>query len=163
MKICCENAYKALNNITNRTIHFVKEGNISKLSRKNKHRLSLFDGCTDWHVATDLEHHFLFPTEIALTTQRPDIAIWSVKFKNSFRYWVNGSFWRKFRLAHQRKLKKYEDLREQCVRNGWITNVFPIEVGCHGFITNSTSVFLTNLGLSPPDKWKYLKKSKIRL
>ena len=36
-KICCETANKALNNITNRAIHFVKVGNISKLPHKNKH------------------------------------------------------------------------------------------------------------------------------
>ena len=77
--MCCETAYKALNNITHRAIHFVKEGNISKLSRKNKHRLSLLDGCTDWHIATDLEHQFVFQTEKALTIHRPDLVIWSVK------------------------------------------------------------------------------------
>ena len=60
---------KGLNNITNRPIHFVKEGNISKLSCKNKHRSSLLDDHTDWHVTTDLEPHFVFPTEIVLTTQ----------------------------------------------------------------------------------------------
>ena len=27
-------------------------------------------------------------------------------------------------------IHKYEDLREQWVKNGWITNAFPIEVGC---------------------------------
>ena len=43
------------------------------------------------------------------------------------------------------------------VRNGWITNVFPIEVRCRGFIANSTSVFLTNLGLPPSDKRKYME------
>ena len=96
-KICRETANKALNNITNREIHFIKEGNISKLSRKNLQRL-LFDDCTDRHIATDLEHHFVFPTEIALTTQRPDLVVWSVRLK-SFRYWVNGPFWRKFRLG----------------------------------------------------------------
>ena len=74
-KICCETANKALKNITNRAIHFVKEGNILKLLCKNKHRPSLLDGCMDWHIATDLEHHFVFPTEIALTTQCPDIVI----------------------------------------------------------------------------------------
>ena len=118
-KIYCETVNKSLNSITNRAIHFVK-GNISKLSRKNKHRSSLLDGCTDWHVATDLEHHFVFPTEISLITQRPDIVIWSVKAK-SFRYWVNGLFWRKYQLAQQHKLEKYGNLQEQCVRNGWIT------------------------------------------
>ena len=85
-KICCETANKALNNITNRAIHFVKEGNISKLSRKNKHGSSLLDGRTDCHVAIDLENHFVFPTKIALTTQHPYIVIWSTKFKKSFRY-----------------------------------------------------------------------------
>ena len=63
-----------------------------------------------------------------------------------------------FDWAYQRKLENYEDLREQCVRNGWITNVFPIEVGCRSFIANSTSVFLTNLGLPPSDKRKYMDK-----
>ena len=37
-------------------------------------------------------------------------------------------------------------------------NVFPIEVGCRGFIANSTAVFLTNLGLPPLDKRKYIEK-----
>ena len=79
-KICCEIASKALNNITNRVIHFVKEGNILKLSDRNKNETFFFMKNFDW--------------------------------------------------AHQRKLEKYEDLQEQCVRNGWITNIFPIEVGC---------------------------------
>ena len=63
-----------------------------------------------------------------------------------------------FNWAHQRKLEKYEDLREQCVRNGWIKNVFAIEVGCRGFIANSTSTFLTNLGFPSSDKRKYVEK-----
>ena len=65
-------------------------------------------------------------------------------------------------LDNTNKLGNYnnnnEDLQEQCVRNGWITNVFPIKVGYRGFIANSTSVFLTNLGLPPSDKRKYMEK-----
>ena len=80
-KIYCRTANKALNNITNRPIHFVKEGNISKLSRKNKHRSSLLDSCNDWHIATDLDHLFVFLTEVVLTTKDPDIVIWSVILK----------------------------------------------------------------------------------
>ena len=79
-KISCETANKALNNIINRAIHFVKEGNISKLSRKSMYSSLLLDGCSEWHVAIDLEHHFVFPNEMALTTQRPDIVIWTVEF-----------------------------------------------------------------------------------
>ena len=83
-KICCEISNKALNNITNRAIHFVKEGNILKLSCKTMHRSSLLNGCLDWHVTTDFEDHFLFPTEIALTTQYAVIVIWSVTLKKVF-------------------------------------------------------------------------------
>ena len=46
------------------------------------HRSSLLDGCTYWHFATYVEHHFVFLTEIALTNKRPDIVIWSVKSKS---------------------------------------------------------------------------------
>ena len=42
---------------------------------------SLLEGFLDWHVVTDLKHNFIFPTEIALTTKRPDIVIWYVKAK----------------------------------------------------------------------------------
>ena len=73
-KTCCETANKALN-INNRAIQFGKEGNISKIARENMCKPSLLEGCTNWHVATDLKHNFIFPTEIALTTKRPDIVI----------------------------------------------------------------------------------------
>ena len=80
-KTCCETANKALNIIYNRAIQFVKEGNISKVARENMRKPSLLEGCMDWHVATDLKHNFIFPTEIVLMTKRPDIVIWSVKAK----------------------------------------------------------------------------------
>ena len=157
-KICCETANKSLNVINNRAIQFVKEENISKLTRKHVRKPSLHEGCTDWHVATDLKHNFIFPTEIGLTTKRPDVVIWSVKAKKVSVIELTVLLEENFDRAHQRKLEKYEDLREQCVRNGLIRNVVPIEVGCNGFITNSTSVFVNNLGLPPLDKWKYMKE-----
>ena len=142
-KICCETANKCLNNLTNRAIYFVKEGNISKLSRKDKHRSSLLVSSMDWHVTTDLEHHFVFSLEVALTMQCSDIVIWSFKLKKVFIIELSVTFEENFDWAHQRNLEKYKDLQEQCARNGWITNIFSIEVGCRCFITNSTSLFLT--------------------
>ena len=65
-KIYCESALKARNIINNRAIQFVKGGNISKIAHKNMRKPSLLEGCTDWHIATDLKHNFIFPIEIAL-------------------------------------------------------------------------------------------------
>ena len=157
-KICCESANQALNIINIRAILFVKKGNISKLALKYMRQPSLLEGCTDWHVATHLKHNFIFPTELALTTKRPDIVFWSVKAKKVFVIELTVPYEENSDWAHQRKLEKYDDLREQCVRNDWITNVFPIKLGCRGFIANSTSVFLTNLGLPPSDKRRYMEK-----
>ena len=67
----------------------------------------------EWHAATDLEHHFVFLTEIALMTQHPDVAIWSVKLKKVFVIQLTIPLEENFELAHQYKLEKYEDLREQ--------------------------------------------------
>ena len=121
------------------------------------HKPSLLEVCMDWHIATDLKHDLIFPTEIALTTKRPDIVIWSVKAKKVFVIELTVPYEENFDWAHQRKSEKYEDLREQCVRNGWITNVFPIKVGCRGLIANSTSAFLANLWLPPSVKRKYME------
>ena len=105
-KIYCETANKALNNITSQVIHFVKVGNISKLLCKNKHRSLLLDGCMDWRIATDLEHHFIFPTEIALMIQCPDIVILSVKLKKVFFIELTAHFEENFDWAHLHKLEK---------------------------------------------------------
>ena len=55
-----------------------------KLARKNMRKPLLLEGCSDWQVATDLKHNFIFPNEIALTAKRPDIVIYSVKPKKVF-------------------------------------------------------------------------------
>ena len=98
-KIYCEIANKALNIINNRTFQFVKEGNISKLHIKIYVNYHCLRAARTGKSTTDLKHNFIFPTEIALTTKCPDIVIWSIKAKKSFRYWVNGPFWRKFWLG----------------------------------------------------------------
>ena len=91
-------------------------------------------------------------------TKRQDIVIWSIKAKKVSFIELTVPFEENFNGAHQHELEKYEDLWEQCVRNGWITNVISIEVKCRGFIANSTSTFLTNLGLPQSDKRKYMEK-----
>ena len=103
-KVCCEIANKALNIINNRAIQIVKEGNISKIACKKMRKPSLLEGFTDWHIATDLKHKFIF--EIALMTKRPDIVIWSIKPKNVFVIELMVPFEENFDWAHQRKLEK---------------------------------------------------------
>ena len=104
-KTCCKTANKALNIVKNREIQFVKEGNISKIARENMRKPSLLKGYTDWHVATDLKHNFIFTTEIALTTKCPDIVIWSIKAKKVFVTELMVTYEENFDWTHQCKLE----------------------------------------------------------
>ena len=79
-KMCFETANEIPCIKTN--IQFVKEQNVSKTPhRNNRHKQTLLDGCTDWHVIADVDRRLAFPMEITSTRQRPDVVIWSVNSK----------------------------------------------------------------------------------
>ena len=105
------------------SVQFIKEGNVLKTPHRNWYKSTVLDGCTDWHVIADVNRQLPFPTR-----QHPDLVIWSVNSKKvmaelTIPFEVN-IIW-----AHQRKLEKYEDLRDQCVKNSWSTDIFPLEIG----------------------------------
>jgi hypothetical protein len=45
--------------------------------------------------------------------------------------WEENAEW-----AHERKLTKYEGLKNEIASNGWLVKVFAVEVGCRGFASN---------------------------
>ena len=94
------------------------------------------------------------------TRQRPDLIIWSVNSKKVIIAELTIPFETNIDWAYQRKLEKYEDLREQRTKNDWSTDIFHLEIGCRGFISNATSTFLTKIGLTPAKKREYIKKIK---
>ena len=46
----------------------------------------------------------------------------------------------------------------QCEENGWKCTVFPVEVGCRGFVGHSTLKFLATIGTTPQIKKKVTRK-----
>ena len=80
------------------------------------------------------------------------------QLKESYQCRINDPFRGQHRLCAQRKLEKYQDLREQCFKNVKSTHIFPLEIRCRGFISNSTSIFLSKLGLAPAETREYIKK-----
>ena len=155
--MCCETANKI--SCIKTSIQFVKEGNISKTPhRNNRHKPTLLDGCTDWCIIANVDRQLAFPIEITLTRQCPDLVIWSVNSKKVIIAELTIPFETNIDWAHQWKLEKYEDLREQCIKNGWSTDLYPLKIGCQGFILNATSKFLTKLELSQAKKREYNEK-----
>ena len=72
-KMGCEIANKI--SCIKTSIQFIKEGNVSKTSHRNRHKPILLDSCKDWCVIVDVDRQHAFPTEITSTRQRPDLVI----------------------------------------------------------------------------------------
>ena len=77
--MCYETANKISSIRT--SIQFIKEGNISKISQRNRHKPTWLDSCMDWRVIADIDWQLAFPTEITFNRQHPDLVIWSVNSK----------------------------------------------------------------------------------
>ena len=50
--------------------------------------------------------------------------------------------------AYERKLCRYEEVREVCDDRGWMCDVLPVEVGCRGFVAKSLLKYLKMIGAS---------------
>ena len=88
-------------------------------------------------------------TLFQLATIKMWTAVWKIitkiiHFKPHFKKSDREYFLSLYIWAHQRKLEKYKDLCEQCIKNGWSTDIFPLEIGCRDFIIyifNQTQTF----------------------
>ena len=131
-KMCCETANKI--SFLKTSIQFIK-GNALKTSHRNTYKSTLLDGYMDWGVIANIDRQLTFPTEITSTRQRPDLVIWSVNSKKVIIVELTIPFEVNIDWAHQHKLEKYQDQQQQCVKNGWSTDMFLLEIGCRGFIS----------------------------
>ena len=96
----------------------------------------------------DLETKLVIPRDIAITSRRPDVVLYSRKIKKVIMCeltcpWEENAEW-----AHERKLESYEDLRQEMIENGWKASVFAVEVGCRGFASRTLRGFFTAIGCS---------------
>ena len=117
-----------------------------KTPHKNRHKPTLLDGCTDWPVITDIDWQLTFLTEITATCQHPDLIIWSINSKKVITAELTITFRFNIDWTYQCYLEMYEDLREQCIKNGWSTDVFPLEIvkvlfKLNLYIVNQTQTF----------------------
>ena len=127
-------------------INFLRTGEKAKV--KKEARTSVLGVGDDWTVMSDLNTQLVVPTEIAITSLRPDIVIVSKKTRCVVMCeltcpWEENAEW-----AHERKLGKYEDLKNEARDNGWNARVYAVEVGCRGFASSALRGFLTAIGSS---------------
>lgn len=72
--------------------------------------------------------------EIATTTLRPDIVIWSTVERSVHLIELTILWEEGMTVAHERKRLKYSELAAECQEADWKTRVYPVEVGSRGFV-----------------------------
>jgi hypothetical protein len=96
----------------------------------------------DWEVKFDLPgdkySYEIFPPEIAAVRDRPDVLLISRVLRVVLCIELTCPVEERVLKAHDLKKAKYDHLVADAEANGWRLSVWPIEVGCRGFVALST-------------------------
>ncbi len=126
--------------------NFVPAGHHQEQRRTSKDA-SILQSARDWKLEVDLDKKLVFPPEIVITTLRPDMVLWSPTTKLAYVVELTVPWEEGVEEAYERKNNKYSDLAAEASQNGWKTNIFPVEVGCRGFVATSTTSLLRKIGV----------------
>jgi hypothetical protein len=101
----------------------------------------------DWQFAVDLpDFQYQFPESIAVTSQRPDILIYSYDINTAILIELTVPWEDNVSAAALRKEERYEKLIADIVGD-WHVHFWTIEVGCRGYCSQSLKKCFRDLGL----------------
>ena len=98
-------------------------------------------------MLVDIGQQLVFPAEIAATTLRPDLVLWSPSLKSVYITELTVPWENSVEEAYERKKLRYTELAADAQQRGWKAKVYPVEVGCRGFVASSTIKLLKDLGI----------------
>ncbi|MGH0123308.1 UNVERIFIED_CONTAM: hypothetical protein FKN15_067757 [Acipenser sinensis] len=99
-------------------------------------------------MLADVGQRLIFPPEIATTNLRPDIVLWSGSARLVHLVELTVPWEDAVDEAYERKKLRYAQLATEAEQRGWRVRVYPVEVGCRGFVAHSTTRFLRDVGFS---------------
>ena len=129
-------------------VNFVKAGTRPKKKDKKVIR-GVFDGATDWVLQCDLRNiQHPFPPHILVTTDRPDIVVFSNSTKRVIIIELTCPVEENLEKWREEKRSKYSRLAEAIEGAGpWKATVMTIEVGARGFVSKAVRSTCMKMGL----------------
>ena len=130
-------------------VKFLPAGQSSQKKRKER-KFGLLGKARDWVLLSDIgctKMHF--PSEIFVTSDRPDIVLYSTKTKTVILIENTSGCEENHSENHTLKTDKYFDLVEAIRGNGWTCHFFAVETGARGFNSTHVPFCLKSLGFSP--------------
>lgn len=126
---------------------FVTEGDGQRYTRPRETSRP-FSTDLEWDMRVDLNKQLRFPTEIITTSLRPDIVVWSNKARAVHLIELTVPSEEGIEAAYERKKAKYSELAAECREAGWKSTIYPVEVGCRGYVGLSTTRLLRDAGVT---------------
>ncbi len=108
---------------------------------------SILQCARDWKLEVDVDKKLVFPPKIVATTLRPDMVLWSPTAKLAYVVELTVPWEDGVEEAYERKKNRYSDLAAEASQNGWKSTIYPVEVGCRGFVAASTISLLRKMGV----------------
>ncbi|KAI8522085.1 hypothetical protein Bbelb_018390 [Branchiostoma belcheri] len=141
-------------------IPFVKEGQRATQGVRRSCEGLMRKG--EWEMAVDLDKRLVFPRNICETTLRPDIVLWSSVQKTVLVIELTIPWEENIQAAYERKKLKYQELVQQCAENGWRSLLYPVEVGCRGFVGTSLTRLCRDLSIGQKQLVKQMAEETYR-
>ena len=129
---------------------FVAAGNPSSRKKKRSQtQPQWWCDTQDWKFLSDKRNEqYQIPPEIACSSLRPDICIYSLDRKKCLFVELTSPFEDNIAEWKVKKSTKYEDLVRRTKENGWNTKLFTVEVGARGFVNTSSMSLFRFVGLT---------------
>ncbi|MGH0138791.1 UNVERIFIED_CONTAM: hypothetical protein FKN15_001753 [Acipenser sinensis] len=108
-------------------------------------------------MLADVGQRLIFPPEIATTNLRPDFVLWSGSAHLVHLVELTVPWEDAVDEAYERKRLRYAQLATEAEQRGWRVRVYPVEVGCRGFVAHSTTQFLRDVGFSGQELHRTVK------
>ena len=127
-------------------IEFIKAG--TKIKKKKPGPTFWHDG-TGWVILTDSKANpYQVPPQIAATSLRPDICIYSMSRRKVLFIELTSPFEENMTKWKAKKEEKYTGLVLDARSNGWDAHCRAVEVGARGFVGTGVTALFRHLGLS---------------
>ena len=140
-----------------RTTAFVREGE-KRGTKSSPPDPGPLNAARDWEMRVDLTQRLTFPPEIAATNLRPDLVLWSKSCQRVFIVELTVPWEDAIDEAFERKRLRYANLAAEAEGRGWNVKVWPVEVGCRGFVARSTARLLKEVGIRGQAQRKAIKE-----
>ena len=111
----------------------------------------------DWKLEVDLNKKLVFPREIVMTNLKPDIVLLSEKAKTVVMIELTVPWEDHIEEANERKILKYDELRELCTSKGWALRCLPVVAGVRGFPAQLVHHLLSVFGVKGTERRTIVK------